>query len=158
MIAGNGSNARLIVQNSSSDRLSVMQRAQEAQMAWCKRAAGWVGAAWQWLGGNKEQLTIVFTVIAAGYVLYEYLGNLTDGAVKRTMEPQARYSEKELLSASTELNNVLFYENLDKNLAQTGLKGNAAVVKLITDLKLDSNVRQLADFYGQVATCMRNSL
>lgn len=120
--------------------------------------ASGIKSGWTWLAGNKEQLAIVFTVIAAGYVLYEYRGSQIDADVKRTLDFQSRYSEKELLSARTALDDVLFDPDLDKKLKATGLKGNAAITKLIADSKLTSNVRLLADFYGQVATCMKNSL
>ena len=109
---------------------------------------------WQWLADNKEQLTIIFTIIAAGYVLYEYLGSQTDAKVKRAMDFQARYGEKELLSARTGLDTLLFDQDFDKILEQ----GNDAISKAVTDRELDPNVRLLADFYGQVATCMKNGL
>jgi hypothetical protein len=113
---------------------------------------------WAWLASSKEQLTIVFTIIAAGYVLYEYHGSQVDANVKRTLDFQARYSEKELLSARVGLDNVLFDPELDNKMKATGLTGNDAVSKLIVDLKLEPNIRLLADFYGQVAICMKNSL
>jgi hypothetical protein len=118
----------------------------------------WWKDRWTWLGDSKEQLTVVFTIIAACYVLYEYHASQTDANIKRTMDFQARYSEKELLRARVALDNVFFDKNFEKMRADTGLKGNDAVSAIITDLKLDSNVRLLADFYGQIATCMKNSL
>jgi hypothetical protein len=117
-----------------------------------------IESGWTWLGANKEQLAIVFTVIAAGYVLYEYHASQVDADVKRTMDFQSRYSEKELLTARTALDDVLFDPEFEQKKAATGLKGNDAISKMITDLKLASNVRLLADFYGQVATCMKNEL
>src|ERR1700722_2199650 len=94
---------------------------------------------WAWLASNKEQLTIVFTIIAAGYVLYEYHGSQVDANVKRTLDFQARYSEKELLSARVGLDNVLFDPELDNKMKATGLAGNDAVSKIIMDLKLEPN-------------------
>jgi len=117
-----------------------------------------MASGWKWLEDNKEQLTILFTVIAAGYVLYEYRNSQADANIKRTLDFQARFSEKEFLSARTNLDNILFDPHFDDKLAKTGLKGNEAMSKLILDAKLDPSVRLLADFYGQVATCMMNSL
>ena len=125
---------------------------------WLRTAWQWHKLKWKWLGDNKDQLTILFAVIAAGYVLYEYRGNQDASRIARTMEFATRYSEKELLGARIALDNVLFDEGFDKKRAATGLKGNDAISKIITDMKLDSNVRLLADFFGQVATCMKNSL
>jgi hypothetical protein len=61
--------------------------------AWISKAQ--LKSGWQSLADNKEQLTIMFTIIAAGYVLYEYRASQTDAKVKRSMDFQARYSEKE---------------------------------------------------------------
>ena len=118
----------------------------------------WLKGRWDWSAKNKEQLTILFTIIAAFYVWFEYTGNQIDAKIKRTMDFQARYSEKELLSARTALDNLLFDPNLNKILAGTGLKGNDAISAVVIDRKLDPHVRLLADFYGQVATCMKHSL
>jgi hypothetical protein len=122
------------------------------------RLSGWIARTWAWLKDSKEQLTILFTVIAAVYALREYQASQTDANIKRTLDFQARFSEKEFLSARTNLDNVLFDPHFDDKLAKTRLKGNEAMSKLILDAKLDPSVRLLADFYGQVATCMMNSL
>ena len=67
-----------------------------------------IKSSWTWLGTNKEQLAILFTVIAAGYVLYEYRASQVDADIKRTMDFQSRYSEKESPTARTALDDVLF--------------------------------------------------
>jgi hypothetical protein len=113
---------------------------------------------WIGLGANKEQLTLVFAVIAGGYVLIEYLRNETDANVKRTMEFQARYAQKEILAAR--LNLESFWLNPESQKQVDAAPGTPAekITHVVLSNKLDGHVFLLADFMGQVATCMEKEL
>ena len=48
-------------------------------------------------------MTITFAVIAGLYVLVEYKANERDATIKRTMDFQARYAQREILSSRRKL-------------------------------------------------------
>src|SRR5690242_12502671 len=88
---------------------------------------------WKWIGENHEQLTIAFSLIAALFIWYEYQSSQMDADIKRSMDFQTRFSEKELLKARVVLDNFLFDPTFNDKMTATGLKGNAAIKKMVMD-------------------------
>jgi hypothetical protein len=118
----------------------------------------WLVVAWQWAGKNKEQLTILFAAIAGIYVLIEYRRNETDAKIKRTMEFQARYAQSEILAARLRLETFWLDPDSKKHLAAAPGTAPEKITQVVLDHKLAGNVFLLADFMGQLTTCLKNDL
>src|SRR5215471_1065714 len=76
-----------------------------------------IARAWEWAGANKEQVTLLFAIIAGIYVLIEYRRNENDASIKRTMEFQARYTQSEILAARLKLDTFWLDPESKKHLA-----------------------------------------
>lgn len=116
-----------------------------------------VGRIWEKIGTNTEQIKIVFTVIAAIYVLVQYQSSLSEAAVKQTMSFQARHSEGDLLKAHLDLDSMLLNPDNQKLLAASK-KPSEEIDKLVKTNKYERDVITLADFYGQLATCVQSGV
>jgi len=117
-----------------------------------------IGGAWVWIGANKEQLTILFAVVAGLYVLVEYRRNETDANIKRTMEFQARYAQSEILAARLKLESFWLNPESEKYLKAAPGTPAEQYTRVVLDHKLDGHVFLLADFMGQLTTCLKNKL
>jgi len=114
---------------------------------------------WKWVGSNHEQVAILFAVVAGAYVLFEYKSKESEETVKRAMEFQARYGQKEILEARVKLHGYLLGEQFQKDYAAAKAKGgNAKMTELIRSHGLEPSVYVLVDFYDQVTTCVENDL
>jgi hypothetical protein len=114
---------------------------------------------WKGLGESHEQLTILFAVVAGVYVLVEYQLRQHEETVKRVLEFQARYGQKEILDARVKLDGYLLSEQYKLDIAAATAKdANGKMTEVIRKNKLDSNVFVLADFFDQVATCVEKDL
>jgi hypothetical protein len=118
----------------------------------------WIKAAWTWLGANHEQVTIAFAVCAGLYVLFEYQSNSKDTDVKRTLELQARFGQKELIEARYKLENYWLSPQSKADLDLAPGSKNQKITKVILDHNLDGNVFLVADFLSQVATCVKKEI
>ena len=124
-----------------------------------RRLIVWIKASWSWLGANHEQVTIAFAVVAALYVLFEYHSNATDTDIKRTLDLQARFGQKELVEARFKLESYWLNPQSQVDLDQAaGATKNEKITTVVLDHKLDGSVFMLADFFGQVATCMKEKI
>jgi hypothetical protein len=123
-----------------------------------RKLVAWIKAFWSWLGKNHEQLTISFAVVAGLYVIFEYRSNATDTDIKRTLELQARFGQKELIEARYKLESYWLNPQSQIDLDQAGGTKNEKLTKVIMDHKLDGSVFLLADFFGQVATCIKEKI
>jgi hypothetical protein len=123
------------------------------------RIIRWLKAFWSWLGTSHDQVTIAFGVIAAFYVLFEYRSNATDTEIKRTLDLQTRYGQKELLDARYKLESYWLSSKSADDLAKAaGPTKNEKITQVVLDQKLDGNVFLLADFYNQVAVCVKERI
>lgn len=115
-------------------------------------------AFWDCIGRNHEQVTLLFAVVAGIYVLVEYKRNETDADIKRVMEFQARYGQREILAARKKLDS--FWLNPDSDAERAAESGSATeqITAVVLKHKLDGEVFVVADFFDQVTTCMRTDL
>jgi effector-binding domain-containing protein len=114
---------------------------------------------WKWLGENHEQVTIFFALVAGAYVLIEYQSKEHEETVKRSLEFQARYGQKEILAARIKLDGYLLSEQYKQDIAAAAAKdANGKMTEVIRKRGLDSNVYILADFFDQVTTCVEKDL
>jgi|ERR1035437_2775114 hypothetical protein len=115
-------------------------------------------AFWARIGDNHEQITLLFGVVAGLYVLVEYKRSETDAEIKRVMEFQARYGQREILAARRSLDS--FWLNPDSDAERAAAPGSAAekITAVVLKHKLDGEVFVMADFFDQVTTCMRTDL
>lgn len=123
-----------------------------------RRVGRGVATVWRWIGVHKDHLTVIFAAVAGIYVLIEYNRNEIDANIKRTMEFQARYGQSEILSSRLKLESFWLNPDSDAQLAQESGTEAEKITKLVYKNKLDGNVFVLADFFGQVTTCLRNDL
>lgn len=112
---------------------------------------------WAWMGTQAEAIKLVFAVIAAAYILFEYQSNLTDNAIKQTMAFQARYSERDLLKAHLDLDSMLLNPETQKKLTAAA-KPSEEIANLVYSNNYERDVLILAHFFGQLATCAQNSI
>ena len=112
---------------------------------------------WTRVGTDAEQIKIVFAIIAAGYILFEYQSSLTDAAIKQTMSFQARYSEGDLLKAHLDLDSMLLNPDNQKIL-NAAAKPSEEITRLVISNKYDRDVAVLADFFSQLATCVQSGV
>ena len=124
----------------------------------CAPCGGRLRACWTWIGENHEQLTLLFAIVAGIYVLIEYKRNETDGATKRVMEYQARYGQKEILSARRALDAFWLNPGSETDLAAESGSPADKVAAVVIKRKLDGEVFVVADFFDQVTVCMRSDL
>jgi hypothetical protein len=121
--------------------------------------SGTLKATWAWIGTNHDAITIVFTIIAALYVLIEYIGNEHNDKIKRTLELQARYSQGELLASRIKLNAfMLDTTNKDKIDKERGNAKSTKITELVREAKLEGNILTLTDFFKQAATCIEKDI
>ena len=114
---------------------------------------------WKWLGENHEQVTMLFALIAGAYVLVEYQLKEHEETVKRSLEFQARYGQKEILTARIKLDGYLLSEQYKQDIAAATTKdANGKITEVIRKRGLESNVFILADFFDQVTTCVEKDL
>ncbi|MBS0524078.1 MAG: hypothetical protein JSS04_10625 [Proteobacteria bacterium] len=119
----------------------------------------WLSRRWKWLGDNHEQVTLFFAIVAGAYVLFEYQSKNDEETVRRSLEFQARYGQKEILAARVKLDGYLLSELYKQDLAAATAKdANAKMTEVIRKRGLESNVFILADFFDQVTTCVEKNL
>src|SRR5262245_36000670 len=63
----------------------------------------WLKASWRWLAANKEQLTILFALVAGGTALYQYLESVDDGRKKETLKYVEWYQDERVGKARQEI-------------------------------------------------------
>jgi hypothetical protein len=117
-----------------------------------------LAAIWDWIGSNHEQITLLFAVVAGAYVLVEYKRSETDADIKRVMEFQARYGQREILAARRKLDS--FWLNPESDAQRAAEPGSAAeqITAVVLKQKLDGEVFVVVDFFDQLTTCMRSDL
>ena len=126
-----------------------------AKAAWAASSQGCT-TAWGALGSHHEQIKIIFAAIAAIIVVAEYINKKDEAKIKQTMEFQTRFGNDDIQKAYLDLNFML----LDKKAEIKGAGANASakIAELVKDNDYERNLIQLADFFGQIVTCVENSV
>jgi hypothetical protein len=109
------------------------------------------------MGADAEQIKLIFAVVAAGYVLFEYQSSLRETAVKQTMEFQTRYAEDEVSKAHLDLDSMLLNFDTQK-LLLAAPSPSETITELVIKNKFEGHVIILADFFGQLATCVQSGV
>jgi len=113
-------------------------------------------ALWTWLGTDHDQVKILFAVIAALYILWEYHDKQVEYRVSKTYDFQVRLASNELQKARLDLNLLLISNKPAIDAAGSG--GSDLIASLVHSNQMERNVLLLADFYSQVADCSKLNL
>jgi hypothetical protein len=131
-------------------------------MPFWSKVKTWPAASWAWIGANNDPLKLLFGIIAAGYVLFQYQDGLTGERIKRALGFQSRYTRDDMLKARVELNSFRLQEDTKKTIQdaiRVGGSPNDTLATLIREKpELTRHVLLLADFYSQVTTCVDRGL
>lgn len=99
-----------------------------------------------------EALKITFTIVAAGYVYFEYDSKQRDEKIKRAMEFQARWTQGEILSARTKLATTLHEQG--EEATSTPEKIDA----IVKSKGLQDQLTIVVFHLEQVTTCLEKDL
>lgn len=108
---------------------------------------------WLWLKRNKEQLTIVFAVLAAGWGLWEYYGKQQADKRTETLRYIERYYGTSYLTAKSALNAVLF----EKEKQITFIRDRRDPAKLeafVAANQIRPHILTLVEMYDSLAGCV----
>jgi hypothetical protein len=111
------------------------------------------------MGANKDQLTIMFALIAALWVWIEY--RAAQGREKRTETIRYidRYHSENYLAARSTLNTVLFDKAKKEELFDARKnKDRDKLEQFVTSNKLGNHLLALAELYGSFAQCVDASV
>jgi hypothetical protein len=111
---------------------------------------------WNWLGSDHEQIKMFFTLIAALFILWQYSKTQDEGRTKQTMEFQARFAQGEIRKAYLDLNLLLIDKKSELDAA--GTAASKKITELVKARNFEAQVMLLADFFGQVTTCVENNV
>lgn len=111
---------------------------------------------WNWIKNNNEPIKIVFAIATASFVWFEYSGRQTDARVQRTMEFQSKFSQPEIQKVYLDLN--FFMIEHDHEFKAAGKGASIAILKAVQLYSKEREVFSLAEFYGQVVTCLERNL
>ena len=118
---------------------------------------GRFGTAWFWIHENDRQLKLIFGLVTVLSILLGYCSNQHEANIKRTLDFQAKYSEGELLKAHLELD-ALLLDRADKTAIDEAPDPPRKIMELVQAKGYERDVLILADFFSQVATCVRGGL
>lgn len=111
---------------------------------------------WDWTKANSEAIKIVFTLIAAAFVVWQYFETKNQERIKQTMTFQERFGTGTIQQAYRDLS-VLLLDNKQK-LNAAGANANKEITALIEQNKYENKIVLLANFYSQVTTCVENNV
>jgi hypothetical protein len=113
-------------------------------------------ALWTWLGTDHDQVKILFAVIAALFILWEYHDKQVENRVSKTYDFQTRLASDESQKARLDLNFLLINNTPAIKAAGTG--ASDLIADLVRKANLEREVLLLVDFYTQAATCAKLNL
>jgi hypothetical protein len=113
-------------------------------------------AGWDFLANNKDQIKLIFTVIAAIFVTVEYFDAMQASRVKQTMEFQSRFGQSDIQKANFDLNLLLIDKKPELDAAGKG--ASARITELVKEQKLDRSALLITDFFVQVKTCIEGNV
>lgn len=111
---------------------------------------------WVWIGANKDQLTIVFALFAAGWALSEYRTRVANDRQAETGKFMERYYGTAYLNARLQLNKFLFTPESKEKLMAARRKGGKELETLMVNNDLLAPILTLADAYESLATCVQS--
>lgn len=107
---------------------------------------------WSVIKEYAEVIKIGFSLIAGAYVFYEYNSKQHDERIKRALDFQARWADGDVQTSRTKLDLAMFAQGKD---ATSSYDKIAVIVK---DNKLQEQVLVVADYFGQLTTCLEKGL
>src|SRR5947209_1119550 len=126
-----------------------------------KRSGAWLWSllchSWNWTGANAEQIKIAFAVVAAMFVLQQYLVSVSDAAIKRTLEFQSRYSTGDVAAAHLDLD-LLLLSPANKKMLDQAVDPSSKITEFVQANKLERSVLVMTDFYSQLTTCVQQGI
>ncbi len=110
---------------------------------------------WVWLGGNKDQITIVIAIIAGLWILFEYYDRVDKAKIKETLKYVDRFQKNKVFHSKTALRKFwLEPENrakLDEHQIDQWPKLATKMVKSHKDQ--EEYLLTVLDFYRDVSLC-----
>jgi hypothetical protein len=114
---------------------------------------------WPWVGSNHEQVKILFAVLAAFFVVVEYLGKANEAAVAKTLEYVKRFNETEIAAARKKLDAFLDQRSVEPWGKQLNPRNyDREITTRLYERGLTSDVRLLGHFYREVGLCVQGKI
>lgn len=123
----------------------------------------WIKKKWEWMGQNEKQIKIVFTFIAAAYVLCEYQAKIKYDHVANSIEYVRRYSDGKILASRESLDafgiSNLYIKESRKLQAEPNVKVRKRRYHEIIPRLLKTNgkypdVYTILQFYRDIGLCV----
>ena len=114
---------------------------------------------WSWIKRNDAQLKIVFAVVAALYVLFEYRGKLEADRLQRSLDYISRYDQGNLFEANRKLSKFWLSSEVaewEMNVEKDHYHEELAV--LLQGHSLVDEAYELLMFYRNASICARTTL
>jgi hypothetical protein len=111
---------------------------------------------WTRLGTDHDQVKILFAVIAALFILWEYHDKQVENRISKTYDFQTRLGSDELQKARLDLNILLIHNK--PAIKAAGTSANDLIADLVRKAQLERNALLLVDFYTEAATCAKLNL
>jgi hypothetical protein len=122
-------------------------------------ASSAVKRGWNWLKTNKEQLTIVFAVVAAIWAGSEYYNKQRADKHAETARYIDRYYGEAYLDARSALNVVLFERANQEALFEARKSSDTAEIEaFVSSTKLTEPILKLVELYDNLTRCVRAGL
>ncbi len=114
---------------------------------------------WSWSGRNHEQVKIVFAIIAAAYVIFEYRAGVSSDQVERSLTYAEIHATGEIAESSMRLYGFWFSEEADSFFEDVNSNNyDQKLVELIYANDLTRDVYDIQRFYNQLALCANGDL
>lgn len=119
---------------------------------------------WKWIGKNEQQIKVIFTALAACFVVLEYEQQLYEGTVDRAITYVEKHDRGPILEARNALDEFWMSEELEKweaSLQTVGYQENEDPVEryskelpeLLKQQGMTSHLSNLMNFYKTVSLC-----
>jgi hypothetical protein len=114
---------------------------------------------WAWLGKNEAQIKIVFALVAAAYVIFEYNAHVESTRVERSVAAWKEVRQGGFYKSASALNQ--FYTSNDYKQWLKTTTPETYHHRLIEELEvrsLSNDIYALRGLYGGVAICAKSNL
>jgi hypothetical protein len=118
---------------------------------------GMLAKLWAWIGINKDQLTIVFALVAAVWALSEYRTKVANDKQAETAKFMERYYGATYLNARLQLNTFLFTPESYKRLMEARKGGGKELEGLMVSGDLLAPILTLSEAYESLAVCVNSN-
>lgn len=114
---------------------------------------------WSWFGRNEVQIKIIFAIVAAMYVVFEYRMNVWDDKISRTLDYIKQYNSGEILEASVSLNSFWISDEATNFFTNvTPENYTREIIMLIIEKQWYDEIYKLHNFYSDLSMCANNSI